>query len=380
MKILYLTNLIPCPDKPVGGMFNYKRIEGLEKDYSDVELKIIFPDSIVRKPFPYLHWKRDYDFSDIGLTDKKIHVRKYIEYFNYGLKYLAKQVIRFKEEFDYDIIHVHWTYPYAYVAKLVKALINVPYIVTCHGSDIHNLMLRDGHRRLILEGLKDADKVVFVSDSLCGFAKKQGYDRNNFQIITNGIDPEVFCLSDNSSFFENDYPVIGYISDFSKVKGGDLIPSIVNAIDNKLNGKVNFLFILKSKFGNYPVIGLDENRVKILRTVPYNEMGKLYAVMNLLLMPSRQEGWPCTSIEALACGVPVLGSDIPPIREVVPDEYGSFVDINQSDDIVADEYASKAAEMLSSDYDLKAMNLYSSKFSWKSVVKSEVELYRKILI
>ena len=381
MKILYLTNLIPCPSKPVGGIFTYKRIERLKNDYSEIEMKIIFPDSIVRKPFPFFHWKKDYNFSDIGLIDKKINVKKYLEHFKYGLNHLARQVIEFKKEFDYDLIHVHWTYPFSYVAKLVKSLINIPYIVTCQGSDIHNLMLRPGHRKMIIEGLKDADKVIFVSNSLYEFAEKHGYGEDNYQIITNGIDPEVFKLNKEIRIFDNDFPVIGYISDFSIVKGGDMVPAIINAIDTRLNGKVNFLFVLKSRFGKFPgeEIKVKNDRLKVVRSVPYNKMGELYASMKLLLMPSRQEGWPCTSIEALACGVPVLGSNIPPLLEVVPKSFGAFVDLDQPLERISENYSKIAENMLNCNYDINAMNQYSMKYSWQSIVKSETDLYCECL-
>lgn len=381
MKILYLTNLVPCPEKPVGGIFTYKRIEAIRKFHPDVELKIIFPDSVLRKPFPFIHLNSDYNFSQMGLIDCDVRVARYLEYLDSGIRFLATKVIEYRKRYNYDLIHVHWAYPFAYAAKLITEATGIPYIVTCQGSDIHQLMLREKRRNLIVKGLHAARKVVFVSEYLHRFAVEHGYTGTNFQVITNGFDPEVFFPAEGREAFNNDYPVIGYISDFSMVKGGDLVPGIVNSIDQSLGGKVNFMFILKSNAGIYPenLIKVEKARVLIRRSVPYQDMGKCYADMDLLLMPSRNEGWACTAIESLSCGVPVLASGIAPLREVIPEPFGRFIDLQGGEAAVFEAFSKGAAELLQNDFDVQAMQEYCSKFCWENIVRSEVELYHEAL-
>ncbi len=93
---------------------------------------------------------------------------------------------------EFDIIHAHGMYepPAGLVAKLLSQKLSVPYVVTCHGSDINLAMPKA--KDLYVDVLENASKVIFVSNALLNKAKSFGYTGENSVVIPNGIEPDIF--------------------------------------------------------------------------------------------------------------------------------------------------------------------------------------------
>lgn len=101
-----------------------------------------------------------------------------------------------------------------------------------------------------------------------------------------------------------------------KVKGADRLPAIFESIRKLLP---NTFFIV---VGDGPLRGYLKNRLRNLNAlftgnVPQTDVALYMNALDVLVLPSRNEGWPCVVLEAQACGTLVVGSDKGGIPEAV---------------------------------------------------------------
>ncbi|HHD2798781.1 TPA: glycosyltransferase, partial [Clostridium perfringens] len=75
---------------------------------------------------------------------------------------------------SYDMIQVHYAFPNVIIAKKIKEIYGIPYVVTCHGSDINIYLKEKKYKKDIIDSLNAANKVIFVSKKLREVAIKYG--------------------------------------------------------------------------------------------------------------------------------------------------------------------------------------------------------------
>ena len=115
--------------------------------------------------------------------------------------------------------------------------------------------------------------------------------------------------------------------------------------------------------------------VKFVGRVPNDEVPYYMNAMDVMILPSRNEGWPCVVLEAQACGVPVVGSSNGGISEAIGD--GGIV-VEEGEDFEK-RFAEAVVEMLKKPIDSGYLRERAVGFSWKNIVKREVAVYEEVL-
>ena len=390
-----ITNLFPYPGNETRGNFITNRLKALKKFNVDFNVfGTISQDSLFAKVFRKItgsaRQEKYGDYYEIdGIRynylsfDRRLYdiFSEYVLKKDYTLEYakeLANKKYKSFVQEKYDLIHAHGMFnpPAGLVAKLLSQKLNIPYVVTCHGSDINLLM--ENAKELYIDVLGNADKVIFVSNALLNKAKSLSYSGTNAVVIPNGIDPKIFKPLDKEKIKRElglNKKVVGYVGNLKYVKRADKFSEIFENI--ALKQEVEFLVVGDGELRENVEKECRQKslKVKFLGRVPNDEVPYYMNAMDVMILPSRNEGFGAVIIEAQACGVPVVGSSNGGIPEAIGD--GGIV-IEEGEDFEK-RFADAVVELLKNPIERDYLREKALEYSWENVVKKEIDVFNTIL-
>jgi colanic acid/amylovoran biosynthesis glycosyltransferase len=228
-------------------------------------------------------------------------------------------------------IHAHFANHPTTAALVVHRLTGIPYSFTAHGSDLH----RD--RRLLREKVAEAAFVVAISkynreviEQHCGPSC-----RDRLEIVHCGVDTEVFRPADRRPLRKSTTPLqIVSVGTLHEVKGQKYL---IEACDHLMKDGIDFQCQFVGEGPDRPMLEslitqLELNsRVKLLGQRTRSQIVELIQNADVLVAPSvpsqsgRREGIPVVLMEAMACGTPVVASDLSGIPELVDNEQSGLL-------------------------------------------------------
>jgi len=293
-------------------------------------------------------------------------------------KELSKNLYNSIEDQRFDIIHAHGMYepPAGLVAKLLSQKLNVPYVVTCHGSDINLAMPKA--KELYVDVLENASKVIFVSNALLNKAKSFGYSGENSVVIPNGIEPNIFKPLDKEKIKKElglSKKVVGFVGGLKEVKRADKLPEIFSYISSIYDAEFLVVGDGELRKGIENECKKRKLKVKFVGRVSHEEVPYYMNAMDVMILPSRNEGFGAVVIEAQGCGVAVVGSSNGGIPEAIGD--GGIV-VEEGEDFEK-RFAESVVKLLESPIDKSYLRKRALSFSWKNIVEKEIEIYNEVL-
>ena len=266
------------------------------------------------------------------------------------------EVVKFK---SLDILHVHYAIPHATVAYLAKKIllltegIYIPVITTLHGTDI-TLVGKDPSFKSVVEfSINKSDGVTAVSESLKRDTFSNFKISRDIEVIPNFIDFSKFNQLDKEHFKKaiapNGEKVLIHVSNFRKVKRVEDVVKIFAKVHDKIPCKLLLV-------GDGPERSRTEALCRdIKKCHDIRFLGKqqaveeLLAISDLFLMPSASESFGLAALEAMACGIPVISTNIGGLPEVNQEGKTGFLS-NLGD---VDDMANKAYELLKDEAKLE---------------------------
>lgn len=286
-----------------------------------------------------------------------------------------------------DLLHVHYAIPHAVCAILARQMSgkDVKVVTTLHGTDITILGYDYTLADAIRFGIEQSDAVTAVSNSLIG----ETYDliRPEKKIIPvyNFVDQRVYKKR-NNDYLKNelgispDEKVIIHASNFRPVKR---VPDVVKAF-RLISEKVRAKLLL---VGDGPQLSLVsrlaeqmELQDRILFLGKQDAVEELYSISDLFLLLSEKESFGLVALEAMACGVPCIGTNIGGIPEVITDGVNGF--LTELGDV--NDVAEKSVELLTNPrlygrLSKEAIRTVNEKFRGDIIVKQYEEVYEKVM-
>jgi glycosyltransferase involved in cell wall biosynthesis len=272
------------------------------------------------------------------------------------------------EKEDIDIIHGHYLFPAGAAAVEVGKKHNIKTYVTAHGSDMFELYKNQPLMRSTVRNvLKDADGVFAVSNALrheiiatgvVGIADKT-------KLSWNSVDIDKFSNKNDDSFKKEfkleDKPIVLFVGNLIKRKNVD---SLLEA--KKIAHSDYYLVVV----GDGPLYKKltkkveDDNIHDVIFTGARDDVENIIPSCDVLILPSFSESFGLVLIEALACGKPVIGSDVGGITEIINDDVGLLVNPKKVSSIA------KAIDNIINDNDLRlvlSMNARSRALDFSKV-------------
>ena len=270
-----------------------------------------------------------------------------------------------------------------------------PKVITCHdiihemypASRMHLMM-----GKLMYKGLKDADHIITDSDATASdLQRKYGISKEKMTTIYLGIDPAVFRLYEDVSSIWSKYGLEKdkeYILHISSEQPRKNVEGIIKAFYRlkKISGRKD-LVLLKAGEPQYAhdrrsikslIASLDlEQDVRFLGRVPTEDLARLYCIAKMFVFPSFYEGFGLPVIEAMACGCPVITSNVSSLPEVA----GGACIIADPDD--HQKMASYMLQLLQDDV-LRSSLIHkgidrAAQFSWERCAKQTAQVYTSVL-
>ncbi len=312
-----------------------------------------------------------YDFS---LIDHALVYKLSRRPFFFG-KYLSRSV-GILSGYDHVIAH---SFTGGLFALEAFRRFGVPYSVTWHGSDVHThpwrnaLILKD--TRVVME---NASCNFYVSCALRTESDKITVSARK-EVLYNGVaDDFVRYPDDRRLAFREKYglspeeKVVAFVGSIVAVKNVSVLQPLFHEIRSRYDGPLKFWMVGDGKLRSAvePAMVSDETLdVRFWGNVPAEEMPSVMNCIDLMVLPSLNEGLPLVCAEAINCGASVVGSDVGGVLEVI----GRENVVSLGDGLVRG-MASKVVEMLHST----TVQTVPASMSWKSTAQKEL-IYLKSL-
>jgi len=281
------------------------------------------------------------------------------------------------EGYDFDAIDAHYFYPDGVAAVMLGKYFNRPVVITARGTDINLIPQFPRPRRMILDAARQADGIITVCQALKDEMVGLGVRADSITPLRNGVDLERFQPIDRAAA----RTALG-LDGFTLLSVGLLDPRkahdlIIRALPALPDVKLLIAGIGPEK-KNLETLARElgvSSRVTLLGAVPQTELKTYYNAADALVLASSREGWANVLLEAMACGTPVVASNVWGTPEVVAaPEAGVLMPERTPEGLV------QALAQLRANYpDHAATRRYAEGFGWQPTTQGQIDLFQAIL-
>jgi len=391
LKVLMVTRLFPSKEFPTQGIFCAERAKALSR-YADV--RVMVPTPYWTRYLHHHKWGRYARVERNGLTNEGLPV-SYPRYFllpkvatwhqGFSMRWsVRREYIRRYSGWIPDVIDGHFAFPDGYAAVRLAKFLGRPSMVTCHGWDLREYPLLPFARSLLRRTLFEADRVLAVSPALRERAVQLGCPSENAIFLPNGVDPKLFRVRSKDECRRRlELPLEGHIA----VCVGQLI-------DRKDQSILIQALAELSQSGQRPphlvLVGDGPNRQRLTEEASglglmdyvhlvgerhYEEIPFWMGAADWFVLSSHYEGWPTVYFEAMACGRPVITSDMGSARSTVcHDDYGIVVDPN-----TPSVFAEAIKKACTRTFNTARIRAYAESHSWDRWAKSLVRIIHEVI-
>lgn len=292
-------------------------------------------------------------------------------------------LLKLKKKFT--IIDAHFAYPDGYAATLLGKWLNKPVTITLRGTEVP-LAKIPGRKEKLLTALVYATQVFSVSDSLKQFVVSLGANGDKIQVIGNGIDVIKF-----QPIAKSTARAALSISESTKV-----LVSVGALVDRKgFHRVIDLLPELVSQYPNliYLIVGGDspegnirikleqqvealnlKKHVRFLGAYSSDQLKVPLSAADLFVLATANEGWANVFLEAMACGLPVITTDVGGNKEVIVNsELGTVVPFADSQRLL-----SAISNGLDKSWNIPLILKYAQNNAWDYRVKILVDNFNRI--
>jgi len=220
---------------------------------------------------------------------------------------------------QYDAVHSNVEYGFAFKTKSKPLVVTVHHLVFNPIYQKYTSIAQKLYHKLLFvytkKSLSIADSVVAVSENT-----RQEIERvfgiKDIQVIYNGIDTNTFKPIKVKDPYPHKIKLL-FVGNLTRRKGADLLPEIMHGLDER--------FILLYTSGLRTKKVFSDRRMVPLGRLNLAELVNMYNLCDMVIVPSRLEGFGYSAVEAMACGKPVIATNCSSLPELVADEEGGFL-------------------------------------------------------
>ena len=387
MKLLTFSSLFPNTEQPNHGIFVETRLRYLVAS-GEVESRVVAPvpwfPSGHQRFGTYAKYARA-PASEVRHGLSVTHPR-YLQLPKIGMhaapalmsSFVKPHIGRILDEgYDFDAIDAHYFYPDGVAAVMLGRYFNKPVVITARGTDINLIPQFRLPRKMILWAAQHAQGMITVCNALKDEMVALGVPADRITPLRNGVDLQRFQPIDREAARR----ALG-LTRFTLLSVGVLDPRKGHDLAIKALAMLPEVRLLIAGIGPERKRLEDlaaqtgvTRRVTFLGAVPQTELKTYYNAADAMVLASSREGWANVLLESMACGTPVVATNVWGTPEVVTAPEAGVLMRERSAQGLAD-----AVEALRANYpDHAATRRYAEGFSWNATTQGQIDLFNAVL-
>jgi N-acetyl-alpha-D-glucosaminyl L-malate synthase BshA len=237
---------------------------------------------------------------------------------------LATRMYEVAEEASLDLLHVHYAIPHsvsALLARMMSQRKRLPFITTLHGTDITLVGNDRSYLPITRFSIEESDGVTAISNYLRDRTIHDFDIKRPIEVIPNFVNCDLYMRCPDQSARErwakNGEPILMHLSNFRPVKRITDVVEIFACVRAKIPAKLVMM-------GDGPDRGSAEFLVRkkglskdVFFLGKQDRVQEKLGLADLFLLPSEEESFGLAALEAMACEVPVIASNVGGLPEVV---------------------------------------------------------------
>jgi len=288
-----------------------------------------------------------------------------------------------KNHVDFSLIHAHFL-ENGFIGAFLKNMYGKPLVVTAHGGDVYYLPFRDRwYNSLARFVLNEADRVITVCKFNAEKLLSLGVSSDKLHVIPNGYDEHLFKPVSTVKARERlglpqNKKILLSVGNLVGVKGHTYLISAMSLV---LRRRKDVLLII---IGSGPLKELLQSMIKKYGLEDYivlaggkkhEEIPTWINASDIFILPSLQEGFPTVVPEAMACGKPIVATNVGGVPEAIThNDLGILVNPRSRE-----ELASAILEALERKWEPEFILKHAEKYSWGNLAKQIINVYEKTL-
>jgi glycosyltransferase involved in cell wall biosynthesis len=269
----------------------------------------------------------------------------------------------------------YWAYPDGFATVLLSRVFRLPAFVGARGGDINELNHGSARRGMVRWALRHGSGTLAVSRALGEAIVRLGIDPATVAVIPNGVDLEFVREAGRT---QDEGPVsrtgatVLYCGRLSEEKDPmGLVEAARLLFAKRADARLVLVGdgALRTKVEESAAAWNIADRITLVGEVRHEQVFQHMRRADVLCLPSLTEGYPNVLLEALACGIPVVATDVGGVREIItgPD-LGIVVPPGRPEDL-----ARALDDALSRPWDRQILRKAVSGRSWRDVARETLE-------
>ena len=245
---------------------------------------------------------------------------------------LATKMLEVAEQASLDLLHVHYAIPHSVSALLARMMAQpkqLPFITTLHGTDITLVGSDRSYLPITRFSIEQSDGVTSISNYLRDRTIREFEIRRPIEVIPNFVNCDQYMrCADQSArkqWAQHNEPILMHLSNFRPVKRITDVVEIFALVREKIPAKLVMM-------GDGPDRGAAEYIVRkknlskdVFFLGKQDNVREKLGLADLFLLPSEEESFGLAALEAMACEVPVIASNVGGLPEVVTDGVDGYL-------------------------------------------------------
>jgi L-malate glycosyltransferase len=241
---------------------------------------------------------------------------------------LATRMAEVAEFYSLDLLHVHYAIPHSVSALLARQMLasrglHLPFITTLHGTDITLVGLDRSYLPITRFGIEQSDGVTAISSYLRDRTRDAFGITSEIEVIRNFVNCDVYVRNPElvsamrGRYAAPDERLLVHLSNFRPVKRIRDVVEVFARVAREVPARLMLI-------GDGPDRSVAEylaRQHKIQDRVHFigkqDNVNELLPLADLMVMPSEMESFGLAALEAMACGVPTIATDVGGVPELI---------------------------------------------------------------